>query len=651
MAAVAAKLTVKEYAELKGCTVRYVRKMITSKQLKADEIPSDKGGRGGVRYIIPLSSCPPEIVKKYNRLHKADHPAAGPEMPSGLPKSMEELSEKERKEATMWKTILKKWQEYRNGYPGNKTEADKAYVEQLKAEQGLEVTASTLYRKKEKLDKYGICALADGRGKHENHKKAIPEEVFGIFEFYYLDQSKKTVAECMRLTELELERIGREDLLPLASASTFAREIARRPGYENLLIYYREGEKAYEDKCMPYIKRNYGGLMSNDLWVCDNHTFDILVDGGGDRPVRLYLTAFMDVRSRKMMGWYVTDTPCADATLQALRRGIERYGIPKQILSDNGREFVVHDIGGRGFRKSLEDEHHIQTILERLEIEFRTALPKNAKAKTIERAFREVKECFSRLLEGYTGGNILERPERLKELEKDVAGLTVYADFERYVDVYLEGWYNYQSSTGAGMGGKTRNEVYAENLYEKRIAPPDDLNLMLMRNSRMVTVGRNGVTMRIYGTEIQFRSDDLIRYHIGERVYYRYNPDDLSEVRVYDARDRFLGTAQQLSELGYFASKEEVAERMREKRRLKRTIAAYKKEKGIEAEDALALVMAAAERNLEQEERLQPRITTLIRAAGETPVYSDAFEETGDSDPIDWEAALERMQRAKGLDT
>ena len=95
---------------------------------------------------------------------------------------------------------------------------------------------------------------------------------------------------------------------------------------------------------LPFIRRKYdeADFYSNDIWVCDNHTFDVFVnDGEHKKPVRVYLTAFQDVRSRKFMGWYVTMNPCSDATLIALRRGIEKYGIPKQILSDNGREFLT----------------------------------------------------------------------------------------------------------------------------------------------------------------------------------------------------------------------------------------------------------------------------------------------------------------------
>lgn len=222
------------------------------------------------------------------------------------------------------------------------------------------------------------------------------------------------------MTELEIKK-NREDLqhlLPLPSLSTFVRAVEKRIPVP-ALKYYRFGEKVFRDECGPYIRRKYGDLASNDIWVCDNHTFDVLInDGKTDKPVRVYLTAFLDVRSRKMMGWYVTDNPCSDATLMALRKGIERYGLPKLIYSDNGREFLTHDIGGRGFRKSREtDGHEPPTILQLMGIEFRTASVGNAKAKIIEREFREVKEQFSRLFDGYTGGTTAERPERLKRPE------------------------------------------------------------------------------------------------------------------------------------------------------------------------------------------------------------------------------------------
>lgn len=601
-------------------------------------------------YKIPLAECEPKIIKKYNRIHDIKPEKEESKGPQIVPKSLEQLSTKEREEVALWKRILEEWQEYRNS-GGKKSELDEKFVLYLRATYpDRQFSSRMLYRKLEICKKEGDVAMFDKRGKHDNHKKSIPDTVWDIFQFYYLDESQKTVRECMRLTELQLKHEGLDDLLPLASESSFGRAVQSRIEVP-VLKYFRLGQKAYKDQCEPYIKRLYDDLHSNDIWVCDNHTFDIFVDDGEHKkPIRVYLTAFMDVRSRKMMGWYVTDAPCSDATLQALRRGIERYGIPKRILSDNGREFLTVDIGGRGFRKGgqKEDEHYIPTILDNLQIEFRTAMVRNARAKIIERAFRELKEQFSRLFEGYTGGSITERPERLKELAKKAENFTPFAAFSKYVDTYIEGWYNHQAHSGVGMKGKTRNQVYAENLYELRTATTEELNLMMMRNSRMVTFRRDGLTLRICGAEIGYWSEELWRSHLGEKVYFRYNPDDLREIRVYDEQDRFLGTAQQMAALSYYDTKEEVAERMREQKRLERVIAAYKKDNDLQGEDALALVLAEAERNLETPELLNPKVITPIRKIDETKQDRDpAMAMAAGMEPLDWTDAIERLRKER----
>lgn len=638
-------ISAEEYAELSGYSVRHVRRLISAGKIRAEE-QFGSGGRNGLSYKILLADCEPKLVKKYNRIHGINPEKEEPKGPQIVPKSLEQLSAEEREEVAFWKKILAEWQEYRNG-EGKKSELDEKFVLYLQAAYpNRKFSVRMLYRKLEICKKEGDVAMFDKRGKHDNHKKSIPDTVWNIFLYYYLDESQKTVRECMRLTELQIKNEGLDDLLPLASESSFGRAVQSRIEVP-VLKYFRLGQKAYKDQCEPYIKRLYDDLHSNDIWVCDNHTFDIFVDDGEHKkPIRVYLTAYMDVRSRKMMGWYVTDAPCSDATLQALRRGIERYGIPKRILSDNGREFLTHDIGGRGFRKSQEDEHYIPTILDNLQIEFRTAMVKNARAKIIERAFRELKEQFSRLFEGYTGGSITERPERLKGLTKKAENFTPLAAFSKYVDTYIEGWFNHQAHSGVGMGGKTRNQVYADNLYELRTATSEELNLMMMRSSRMVTFRRDGLTLRLYGAEIGYWSEDLWRSHLGEKVYFRYNPDNLSEIRVYDGQDRFLGTAQQVPAISYYGSKEEVAERMREQKRLERVIAAYKKDNDLQGEDALALVLAEAERNLETPELLNPKVITPIRKIDETE-QDESLAMAAGMEPLDWTDAIERLRKEK----
>lgn len=642
-------MTPEEYSKISGYSERHVRRLIASGKIQAVE-RFGAGGVKGLRYEIPLTGCDPAIIKKYNRMHGIKPPAQEtPPKPKSLPENTEELTDAERQEVAFWKRTLEEWQEYRNCREGRKDEMDEQFIRHLKeVYPDRQFSVRMLYRKRKAFMNYGDCALADGRGKHKNHKKAVPDEVFSIFQYYYLDEQRLTVRRCIKLTELQLKHIGLTELLPLASEKAFAREIDRSIPLP-ILKYFRYGDKAFKDECAPYIHRIYGDLDSNDIWVCDNHTFDIFInDGEHKKPIRVYLTAFMDVCSRKMMGWYVTDAPCSDATLYALRRGIERYGIPKRILADNGREFLTHDIGGRGFRKNgRQNEHQPPTILDNLGIEFRTALVRNARAKIVERAFREVKECFSRLFEGYTGGTIAERPERLKTLGKKASNFTPYADFADYVDTYLEGWFNYQEHGGVGMGHKTRNEVYAAKLVEVRTAKEDELNLMMLRNSRMQTVQRDGVRLKIYDTEIYFWSHELTFNHLKEKVYYRYDPADLSEVRVYDENDRFICTAQQQTSLSYFADKEEVAEKMRQQREFTKFVASYKKKMGIEAEDALALVLEEAERNLAKGEKLDPKVIIPIRKLDEEAGERELDKAVGADEPLDWTAALKRIEDAK----
>ncbi len=642
-------LTTKEYADLRGCTVQYARKLILEGKLEVEEIHGP-GGRDGKSYLIPLSGIEPELQKKYRRRLARQHSKEMKEATTPESPNMELYTEEERAEIALWKQILAEWNVFRNEYrdkDGNRNmaEADGIHVKALMERYpDMKFSRRILQRKDQYLRERGEGALADRRGKHDNHGRMIDDYVFGIFENFYLDQSRKSVRKCMELTELQLKNRDMADLLPLASETTFAREIGRNIPVP-VLKYYRFGDKAMKDECGLYIKRSYRDLNSNDIWVCDNHTFDVFIhEEGVKKPARVYLTGFLDVRSRKMVGWYVTTAPSSDATLAALRRGIERYGIPKVIYSDNGREFLTHDIGGRGFRKSAKtDGHEPPTILQNLGIEFRTAMVRNARAKIIERAFLDVKNDFSKLFEGYTGGTILERPERIKKTGKDAENFIMRDEFTKYVDIFIQGYFNKRSHFGEGMDGKTRDDVYAECLVEKRTATTDELNLMMLRNSRPVKVNRNGLKLGINGKDLYFISAELLYHHFGENVYYRYNPDDLKEVRVYDESDRFIGTAQQIATLSYFATKEEVQREMQKIRGFEKMVKAYKKNSGIETDSELTLIMEEAARKMALGEELDPKVIVPIRSS-EQPALAEAV---GNSEKIDYTEALERLRKVK----
>ena len=642
------KLTVAEYAKLRGCSERYVQSLCQKERIKYEEVSiKSRGGTSGISYLIPLASLPDKEIKRYIRIHSKEEllakgkPIEEPEENKIIDLTYETLSADQREELGLKKRILDSWHKYRleeKSKGVSLAEADDTYIRIVHLHYpDMKFSRATLNKWNKAMADSGEMALIDMRGRHNNHKSVMTDEVFDIFQFYYLDENRKSVSYCVTLTKLEAKKRGIDTKIP--GERTFVNWISKIP--EPVLIYCRYGAKALKDKAIPYIHRFYDDIRANDMWVSDNHTFDIMITDG-EKPMRVYLTAFMDIRSRKIVGHYVTTAPSADATLYALRKGIERYGIPKEILTDNGREFLTFDIGGRGFRKK-GSEQDPETIMERLGIEFHTAMVKNARAKIIERTFRTVKEEFSRLFLSYTGGNVIEKPERLKEVVKDVGNLMELEEFREKVNTYIEKVYNLRENNGYGMRGRSPNEVYKATLVEVRKASKEVLDIMLLRSTRLQKVTRAGVKLKFYDKEIFFISDELILNHQGEQAFVRYNPEDLSEVRVYDSEDRYILTAKQVEGLSYFATKEKVSEAMKEQRRLTGLVKAYKKDKNLKGTDALDLVLEAASEVLDENGKLSPEIIKVLRNPDKESCESIAT--AVGAEELDWGKANEKIKK------
>lgn len=156
----------------------------------------------------------------------------------------------------------------------------------------------------------------------------------------------------------------------------------------------RDGEKAFNDRCLPYMMRMYDELEANECWIADNHTFDIQSYDDEEKIHRLYLTAFLDTKTGVLTGWNVTDSPDSQSTILALRYGIMRFGAPKSIYVDNGREFLTADLGGNGHRAKKGSEEISSTILKRLGIEMHNAIVCNAEQSLLKERFIQLKINF-----------------------------------------------------------------------------------------------------------------------------------------------------------------------------------------------------------------------------------------------------------------
>lgn len=616
-------LTTSEVADFYKTSQRTIQNWIKSGKIQTVIQISGKG-RGGVTHMIPLSALDDRAqIKYWKRQQKQGKPLQIPEDVRET-KQIDEFSKDERKVIQQWIDAIQDWQRYRSKYRGQLSEADEKWVyENTNKYNEINLSVPNLYRKWKAFRENDYDGLIDKRGKWAKGTNQIPEVMWELFKYYYLDEARHPITKCYNFVTWYLEKEMPELLPELPAYDSFYRAVKTIPFA--VVKLFREGDKAFEDQAAPYITRMYEELEVNEVWVADAHTFDVMtIDNGTEKIHRLTVVAFADVRSRRIVGWHITNNTSSEAVLMALRKGILKFGIPRFIYVDNGTEFLCFDIGGRGHRSRKKDEgvHIPPGVFARLGIQMWNAQVRNAKAKIIERIFREFKENFSRLVLGFCGGNPLEKPEKLKKILKTRKGMILDSSFIDAFGTFVEGMYNETPSNGLGMYGRCPIEVYEQELVEKRVAKADDLNLMLMRSTRMQKVGRKGVYIEICGEKLYYWTPEFVFNYSGRKeVYVRYDPDDLSEVRVYTEKDEYLCTLPaDRSKLPYGTSKEDVKAAISETRKVKKLSKEYMENSLIDnlpKFSAMDIMLWKARKNMEERQNKkapEAKVLEVVRA-------------------------------------
>lgn len=626
-------LTTKQVSDLIGKDIRTVQRKVNRGELRGEPIMN---ARNQKEYLIPLDVLDAPLQRKYySQRSKQSSDSGLPQRKVATPLDL--YTADEREEISFWTQTIERWQSYRNAPTvESKAEIDERFVAAMKLEHPeLAMSVDTLYRRWKAIKENDLDGLIDKRGKWKKGRSTMNDTIWDVFLSFYLDPAQLPISQCLEYTTTWAQVHAPELVADMPNYTTFTRRI-QRDIPDLVEILGREGEKAYRDRGGLFIRRKYEQMSSNEWWICDNHTFDIISKDENGTKHRLYLTAFFDARSSIFTGCYVTTSPSSQSTLIALRKGILGYGIPQNILGDNGREFLTFDMGGLGHRKRKPKDgiepFSPPPIFQRLGINFTTAQVKNARAKTIERAFLDVKNQISRLFSTYTGGNVTEKPECLKEIIKDEKLIPTDKELTEQVEQLLRWYFNEQPYGGTVTAdrGKPRMQVYNEHLHEKRIASAEELNLMLMRSTRAQKVGRRGVYVNVAGQRMEYTSVDLKQSLFNKQVYLRYDPDDMSEVRVYDLEDRFIMAVPSASSTvsTYNANHDELSEAIRAVRDEERFFKQMLKSMSTPAVGKVAAIdMALARAKMNSEavphSVANPKVYSLQRA-DEQPLFKEA---------------------------
>ncbi len=296
---------------------------------------------------------------------------------------------------------------------------------------------------------------------------------------------------------------------------------------------WREGNKAFDEKCLPAILRDYESIMANEAWCSDGHTVnlfvinDLLPEKYGE-IVRPQVVMWKDIRSRKIMGYEVDISEKTETVWKAFAKSIKNnnYYLPQHILVDNGSAYKN--------KQSLGTEDW-EGLYSRLGVDEHFAIPYNAKSKPIEAFWRWFDSYVSRMLPGYTGRNNQAMPEETKKLVK-TKKLLKMSEFVALLEEKIDDFNNMTGHQGHGMEGRSPNQVFKQTkIQTKRLSEKEFATLFLERKTAKVY--RDGI--RFMGWYYQDKIGEWAKYQ-NRKVQISFNPDDFSCLYVFDNAGREL---------------------------------------------------------------------------------------------------------------
>lgn len=320
----------------------------------------------------------------------------------------------------------------------------------------------------------------------------------------------------------------------------------------------RMGAKEFKDTYSPYIIRGYDDIKAGQVWMSDGHDLEMMCYRGNKKKAngeRYYgspkLIVWIDVKSRLITGWTLSWTETTESIAIALKRGIEKYGVPEQLFTDNGKAYKS---------KILKGTDELDGIYASLGLEVSHALPYNAQSKHIERWFVDFKETFTKSSITYKGGNISERPERMKSFAMDKIAKGKILEQEE-LEAALEAFINYKNHSyyalrretgrkahrGRGMNNRTPLEVFnEENPVEERKMLSDEKLRLLFLYEEIRTIQQNGI--EYLGNTYEHEN---LYFHQKEKVKIKFDPHDLRSIYVYLETGEFLCKADKLQTAGW----------------------------------------------------------------------------------------------------
>ena len=519
-------ITTKELAEIKGVSERAVRKAISKNKYVIRKCSKS--------YEILVTSLEENVREKVTTVKEK----------SVLTSPISYVVPETQKKLALAKyDLIKKWDEFRTGKK-NKTIAGKDFLEAYNHNCICEelfnvvgkVAIGTIYEWHKKLRTYNDdwhCLINNYTFGEKTKKSAMSAEEEAELLKNLLHPNQLNIGKAIKLTKLALKERGFENLCCDLTYRRFANNYKNE--HHNTWIEAREGNKALHDKVLPYITRDVSKLEVGDVIVGDGHRLSFFIKHPyTGKPVRPMMVAYQDWKSGGFVGVEIMLEENTQCIASALRNSIINLGkVPKFVYQDNGK----------AFKAKYFIENGLSGLFTNLGIQPVYAKPYNAKAKPIERLFRELQDSCEVLLPSYSGTSIIKKPAQLKRNEKLHKALyKVNIPSLEQVTNFIKNWlikYHYEQPC-PHRKGKTIGEVLESGKGEGvNLETLDDL--MMAREIKKIY--RNGILF----LKNNYYDEALFGYK--KEVIIKYSLFNLSSIKVYKLNGEFLCDAKRVESI------------------------------------------------------------------------------------------------------
>lgn len=409
------------------------------------------------------------------------------------------------------------------------------------------VSVKTLYRWRHEWEKSGVSGIVPKYGMSRGGAgESLLDEERDLLKKLWLRNTQPTAMHAWRLMR---------ELIPYSRCSyqTALRFLNSIP--KAVAGYHRLGAARFENLFLPHMEQDIERYRSLDVAVSDHHCVDCVVMYQG-KLVRPWLTTFQDLRSGKVLGWCPSVKPSSMSIVVAYYMCCITYGVPQCVLFDNGKDYRSKWLNGRTEEVTVKtpegmtetEEVEFQGVFAMVGSDVRFTRTYNGKSKARqERYFRIIGEYLAKEIGSYMGSDSRSRPDDALLYWRNIDGrerrndLPTYKDFVQSAGAIIAWINDRMQSCGAGMNGRTRNEVFEACLPPEGeiVRPTAELLQKALLKGEVRHVWRNGVK----AGGVSYWHEALFAYSDSDIVVYR-NPLSADEVVCTTIRGQYICRAE-----------------------------------------------------------------------------------------------------------